>query len=97
MKAYDPRVTAARIDIGAAELEGIVISGRFVAGRDHTVVRALADLRHQPDDLARLQTQLQFGETFTVYDDDSGWAWGQANADKYVGYVHRGLRPPRNI
>ena len=27
------------------------------------------------------------GETVVVYDEDEGWAWGQLQADGYVGYL----------
>ncbi|WP_290737120.1 NlpC/P60 family protein [Amaricoccus sp.] len=49
---------------------------------------ALLDLRLAADPTAGLATQLLHGEAFTVYEmRDDGLAWGQAEADGYVGYV----------
>nr|WP_279347143.1 C40 family peptidase [Govania unica] len=46
-----------------------------------------APLKSRPEDGASYASELLFGESFTVYDDESSWAWGQAAADQYVGYV----------
>jgi hypothetical protein len=61
------------------------------------VTAALLDLRLDPGDGAGLATQLLFGEAFTVYEWRSdGLAWGQAEADGYVGFVAAdGLGPDR--
>jgi len=43
----------------------------------------------RPDDNAAQDSELLFGETFTVYDCADGWAWGQAANDLYVGYLRQ--------
>ncbi len=53
-----------------------------------------APLRHAPADDAPMETQLLFGEVFTVYEDKDGWAWGQAAHDQYTGYVQSGVLAP---
>lgn len=57
----------------------------------------LLDLTAAPDPEAGLATQLLHGEPFTVYEiRDDGLAWGQSEADGYVGYVRaEGLGPDR--
>jgi len=45
-------------------------------------------LRHAPSPDAPLDTEALKGERVTVYaTNDEGWAWGQLDADGYVGYV----------
>jgi cell wall-associated NlpC family hydrolase len=85
--AFDRRVTPARSDIAAAFLKGQVAAERFVEGRMRIVARGLAFLRKEPSEDAGLETQLLFGEGFTVYEEKQGWVWGQAEGDSYVGYV----------
>ncbi|MCH8859421.1 MAG: C40 family peptidase, partial [Proteobacteria bacterium] len=87
MKNFDPRVTAARPDLAAAELKGTVAAARFSPGRVMRIFRGTAALREAPNDAAGLSTELLFGERFTVYEEKDGWAWGQAALDGYVGYV----------
>ncbi len=87
MKKFDSRVTPARADLAAAELRGVVDAPRFATGRVLTVTRGIADLRVRPDARAQLETQVLYGEIFIAYDEDNGWAWGQAATDNYVGYV----------
>lgn len=95
---FDPRITACRGDIAAAELEGRVTARRFVKGRTLQVKSTVAPLREIPDAGAatgKRETQLLYGEIFTVYDLDDDWAWGQSQSDDYVGYVqakHLGKR-----
>ncbi len=42
----------------------------------------------RPDSNAALETELLFGEGFTIYEEKHGWVWGQAAFDGYVGYAH---------
>jgi cell wall-associated NlpC family hydrolase len=94
-EARDPRTTPARGDIAAKHLEGIVAAARFVEGVKKQIVQAAAALRRRPAADAMQETQLLFGETFAVYDEAEGWAWGQADLDDYVGYVEaRALAAP---
>jgi cell wall-associated NlpC family hydrolase len=85
--AFDRRITPARRDVAAAHLKGKVEAAAFVEGRTVTVARGRVGLRAAPSDDAGLETELLFGETFTIYAEESGWAWGQAALDSYVGYA----------
>jgi hypothetical protein len=81
----DKRVTPARPDLAAAHLKGTVDAPRYVEGEKFSVRAGRASLRVRPD--AAQDSELLFGEIFTVYDSAQGWAWGQAANDLYVGYV----------
>jgi cell wall-associated NlpC family hydrolase len=83
----DRRVTAARPDLAAAHLKGVVEAPRFAEGEKHSVAVGRASLRTRPSHDAGQDSELLFGESFTVYDRHDGWAWGQAANDLYVGYV----------
>lgn len=83
----DPRLTVARRDLAAAALRGQVDAERFVEGESFTVLAERLDLRRRPRPDAVLDTQLLYGETLRVYEDDNGWGWAQADRDGYVGYV----------
>ncbi len=87
MAALDPRINAFRADLAAAALKGAVDAQRFVEGKAATVLRGTVSLRKHPQMDAGMETQLLYGERFTVYDEKDGWAWGQAELDHYVGYV----------
>jgi len=83
----DRRVTPARPDLAAAHLKGVVEAPRFVEGEKFSVAVGRASLRVRPAEDAAQDSELLFGEVFTVYDRSHGWAWGQAANDLYVGYV----------
>jgi cell wall-associated NlpC family hydrolase len=84
----DPRLTPARGDIAAKSLQGKVEAARFVDGETFVVADALAPLREQPSSQAALMTQALKGEHVTIYDrNGEGWAWGQLEADGYVGWL----------
>jgi cell wall-associated NlpC family hydrolase len=84
----DPRLTPARADLAAAHLKGKVDAPRFAAGETRVVIETSAPLRRAPRHDARLDTEALYGEPVTVYDiDGEGWAWGQIEADGYVGYL----------
>jgi hypothetical protein len=85
--SFDKRITAARPDLAAAHLKGEVNAPRFVEGEKFSVCVGRASLRVRPSDDAAQDTELLYGESFTVYDRGQGWAWGQAANDLYVGYV----------
>jgi cell wall-associated NlpC family hydrolase len=89
MAEFDVRLTPARDDIAAAHLKGAVRAARYVEGRVLAADDGAVALRAKPSALSRLETQLLFGEKFTVYDEADGWAWGQCAFDGYVGYVER--------
>jgi len=96
MRAFDPRVTPARADLAAKELEGKVASARYVAGQFYEVIEPQAPLRGEPSHDAPLLTEALKGERVTIYEkNDEGWAWGQLAADGYVGWLSaNALAPP---
>ena len=87
MKGFDRRLTAARPDLAAAELQGKVAASRFVPGRRMHVVAEVADLHSAPSHEAGVDTQALFGEEVTLYEDHEGWGWVQLAGDSYVGYL----------
>ena len=88
MRAFDPRLTPARADIAAKELEGKVEAARYVDGRAYEVIDPQAPLRAEPAPDAPLSTEALKGERVTIYDmNGEGWAWGQLAADGYVGWL----------
>ena len=98
MPSYlDPRITPARPDLAAAHLEGKVEAARFVAGQAREVIDAQAPMRRAPAPDAEQVTEALMGERVTIYEfNDEGWAWGQLDADGYVGWLPaNALVPPR--
>lgn len=84
----DPRLTPARGDIAASFLRGEVEAARFVDGEMFEIATALAPVRAQPFAGAEQMTQALKGERVTIYDrNGEGWAWGQLETDKYVGWL----------
>jgi cell wall-associated NlpC family hydrolase len=96
LRGLDPRVTPARPDLAANELEGKVAAARYVAGKVYEVIEAQAALRSEPRPDAPLATEALKGERATIYDiNGEGWAWGQLAADSYVGWLPaNALAPP---
>jgi cell wall-associated NlpC family hydrolase len=96
MPPFDPRLTPARSDLAASQLRGKVEASRFVEGRSFDVVEPQAPLRSAPRPDASLLTEALKGERVTVYDtNEEGWAWGQLEADGYVGFLPaNALAPP---
>lgn len=95
--ANDPRLLPSRGDIAAEKLVGRVRAGRFASGARKQVTAGAASLRKNHDAAAEQVNQALFGETFTVYDEHEGWAWGQLEADNYVGWMRNdelGTAPP---
>ena len=84
----DPRLTPARPDLAAKHLEGKVEAKRFVAGEEFEISDALAPLRRAASSDAELLTQALKGERAMIYEHNGeGWAWGQLNNDRYVGWL----------
>jgi hypothetical protein len=83
----DPRLTLARPDLAAADLQGMVRAKAYSPTVAHHCVAPSAALRRAPDRLAEQVDQLLFGEGFEVLEVTNGWAWGQAWRDGYVGFV----------
>jgi cell wall-associated NlpC family hydrolase len=83
-----PRLTPARPDLAARHLEGKVTAERFVDGEPREVVEPHLPLRRSPAPDAPLDTEALMGERVTVYEmTEEGWAWGQLDADGYVGFM----------
>ncbi len=77
-------------------LQGKVQAARFVEGRVCEVVEPQAPLRLEPRPDAPLATEALKGERVTIYETNAeGWAWGQLEADNYVGWLPASaLAPP---
>jgi cell wall-associated NlpC family hydrolase len=88
MMTFDPRLTPARPDLAARHLEGKVTAERFVDGEPREVIEPHVPLRRLPSPDAPLDTEALMGERVTVYEtSEEGWAWGQLDADGYVGFM----------
>ncbi len=85
---FDRRITPARPDLAASFLKGKIDADRYGDGHDFVSTRGHTPLRATPESYAAQETELLFGETFTVYEQKDGWAWGQIASDGYVGYLH---------
>ena len=83
----DHRLTPVRPDLAAAHLKGTVDAPRYAPGVAAMIYVGRTALRARPSHDAAQDSELLFGEAFTVYDRANGWAWGQAANDLYVGYV----------
>ena len=96
MRAFDPRVTPARADLAAKELEGKVPAARYVDGRIYEVIEPQAPLRASARPDASLATEALKGERVRIFDMNAeGWAWGQLATDGYVGWLPaNALAPP---
>ena len=91
----DKRVTPARPDLAALHLKGQVEAARFVDGEACSVIMGRVSLHQAPSAQSAQDSELLFGEKFTVYERKEGWAWGQAADDGYVGYLpERALAAP---
>ena len=86
----DKRITPFRADVAAAHLEGVIDAPRYAQGLKRSVWVGRIPLKVRPNDEAAQDSELLFGESFTVYDRAKGWSWGQAERDGYVGYVEDG-------
>jgi cell wall-associated NlpC family hydrolase len=85
---FDPRVTPARPDLAAAHLRGKVEAARFVEGSAQEVIAGIAPIRNGPSHDATQVTEALRGERVMIYEtDEEGWAWGQLEADGYVGWI----------
>ena len=88
MVALDPRINPFRPELAAKHLQGQVEAKRFVEGTRYQVIEPIAAVRRSPSHEARLDTQALLGESVMVYETtDEGWAWGQLEADGYVGWL----------
>lgn len=86
----DVRLLPAREDMAAEELEGILPAPRYVRGEARAVIEPAVRLYREPAEGGAILSELLTGESFRVYDEADGWAWGQAATDGYVGYLNSG-------
>lgn len=95
-RPFDPRLTPARPDLAARALEGKVAAARFVDGEPRAVIEPHLPLRRAPSPDAPLDTEALMGERVIVFEtSEEGWAWGQLEADGYVGFMPaNGLAEP---
>lgn len=84
----DRRLRAVRADLADARLAGQVAAARFSAGSPARVTASVADLLREPRPDSALDTQLLCGDVVRVFEERDGFAWVQAEADGYVGYVN---------
>ena len=85
--SFDRRLTAARADLAASNLRGLVDAPRYADGQGRQIIAASAPLRRSPQTEASLETEALHGERVTVYEEQDGWAWVQLERDQYVGYL----------
>lgn len=85
--SLDRRLHAFRPDLASSALAGIVEAERFTEGLPARIVAPVIGLRPAPDLARGIDTELLFGETVHVFDRANGFAWVQADADGYVGYL----------
>jgi len=83
----DPRVHAYRPDRADVALKTIVRAKDYVSGSPARVSEPVMDLRAKPSAAAEAVSQALLGETVTVFEKADGWAWVQAERDRYVGYM----------
>lgn len=81
----DRRLTPANGRVAASHLRGQVTADAFVEGEMRHVASPIVDLLAGPD--GARERQLLRGAAVTVYERRQGWAFVQAAADGYVGYV----------
>jgi cell wall-associated NlpC family hydrolase len=83
----DRRLNAYRPDLADVRLQNAVEAERYCVGVAARVTAPVADMRPGPMHGIGIDTQLLRGATVRLFDDNEGWAWVQADADGYVGYV----------
>jgi cell wall-associated NlpC family hydrolase len=84
----DPRLNAYRPDLADRRLARRVEAAHFVPGEDRCVVAPAAPIRRAPRHDAALDTEALRGETVRVFEETAeGWAWGQLETDRYVGWL----------
>ena len=83
----DPRLTLARPDLAAEDLQGLVAAQAFAARRPFVCRAPATAVRKTAAPDAEQVDQLLYGERFDVLAEADGFAWGQAARDGYVGHV----------
>lgn len=90
----DPRLTLARPDLAADDLEGRLDARRFERPRRMQVSVPATAIRREPRPDAEQLDQVLLGERFDVLEIRDGYAWGQAVRDGYVGHLAFGALAP---
>jgi len=87
----DRRLNAYRSDLADERLKGKVQAQKFTRGEKGRIIAPVADLYNAPPLETKIRagaaSQLLYGAEITVFNCQSGWAWVQAQADSYVGYI----------
>ena len=83
----DRRLHAARPDLADIALKGKVEAGRFVAPTPGRITRPVVALTPRAEAGCGIDTELLQGEAVRIFEKSADWAWVQAVADGYVGYV----------
>lgn len=83
----DRRLNVIRPDLADEKLKGKVEAERFIIGEPAQVTFPVVGLRPKPDMASGIDTELLLGEAVQVFDRADGWAFVQAQADGYVGYI----------
>ncbi len=90
----DPRLTLMRDGLATAGLEGVLEADAYAPATAMHCVAATAAIRKSADEASEQQDQLVFGEAFDVLAEDSGFVFGQARRDGYVGWVEAASLAP---
>lgn len=83
----DRRLNIFRADLADERLRSKLEAQRYVTGTPASVILPVIGLRPKPELECGVDTELLLGETVLVFDRAHGWAWVQADADGYAGYV----------
>lgn len=83
----DRRLNVFRPDLADETLKGKIEAERFISGTPAQVAAPVIGVRPSPDMAVGIDTELLMGETVQVFERANGWAWVQADADGYAGYV----------
>lgn len=83
----DRRLNVFRPDLADEKLKGRVVADRFIKGEPAQIALPVVGLRPKPDMASGIDTELLLGEAIRVFDSANGWAFVQAEADGYVGYL----------
>jgi cell wall-associated NlpC family hydrolase len=89
----DRRLTPANGRVAATRLRGIVKAERYLDGDPASVIVPVADLLASPG--GARDRQLLLGARVRIYERQAGWAFVEALADEYCGYLPEAqLGPP---
>ncbi|WJS84890.1 NlpC/P60 family protein [Paracoccus sp. TOH] len=83
--APDRRLTPATERVALESLRGVLLRPAYTPGRPTRLAAALADLCRAPQ--GARDRQLNFGADLTLIDQQGDWAFVQAAADGYCGWV----------